>query len=363
MKRNLAFAAVLFLGFSSTSVAQELVMNCTQILRSARSSYDQGRLHEIPAILQNCLATGFSETEKIEALKILVQTYIYLEEPAEADKAMLTLLQTDHFFIPNKAVDPIEFQNLWLKFRYNPVWRVGVKFGALSNLVSVTQHNYVWANSVGDGKYSSKVGIQFGAMFEKDLAKKIVFAPEVIYSSYAFDYTNDDPLNVQDPDAADGLELTNSISQSRINLNLLFQYKPIVKDDPAENLVAKFIPFVSLGPSINYLASSASTLTANVTELVTGGEINSKQYYVPITFSAIAAVGIKYRIGGLYITADVRYQHGLVNIVNEDNRYNSYGSEMGYGEYGYIDNYFRLSQTSINFGIMMPKFTPRKLIK
>lgn len=338
-------------------------MNCTQTLRSARSSYDQGRLHEIPTILEKCLTSGFSETERVEALKILVQTYIYLEEPAEADKAMLTLMETDHFFVPNKSVDPIEFQNLWLKFRYNPVWRIGLKFGALSNLVSVIQHNYVWANSVGDGEYSSKVGIQFGAVFEKDLTKKFVLAPEIMFSSYEFDYKNGDPLKVENSENANGLELTNAISQSRISLNAMIQYKPTVKEDPAENLVAKFIPYVSVGPSVNYLLSSGSTLSANVTELVTGGEIESKQYYVPVTFSVIAAVGVKYRVGGLYVTADVRYQHGLVNVVNKDNLFLSYGTELGYSEYGYVDNYFKLSQTSINIGIMMPKFTPKKLIK
>jgi hypothetical protein len=363
MKQNLSLVLI-FSAFSSIAVAQELVLNCTQTLRSARSTYDQGRLHEIPQILEGCLRSGFSETEKIEALKILIQTYIYLEEPDEADRAMLALLEADHFFIPNKAVDPIEFQNLWLKFRYNPVWRIGLKFGALSNQITAIKNYYVWGNSVGDGKYSSQVGVQFGVVFERDLAKKIVFAPELLYSSYQFNYANNDPLYFDNNESApEGLELTNEISQSRANLNLMFQYKPIVKKDPAENLVAKVIPYVAIGPSINYLLSSSSTLTANVTELVTGSAVKSKTYYVPFTFSLIAAVGVKYRIGGLYVTADVRYQYGLNNIVDPKHRYDSYGNVDGYGDYGYVENDFRLSQASINFGIMMPKFTPKKLIK
>lgn len=361
MKRNLALLGFL-VTLTSAAVAQELVLNCTQTLRSARSTYDQGRLHEIPQILEGCLRSGFSETEKIEALKILVQTYIYLEEPEEADKAMLELLETEHFFVPNKAVDPIEFQNLWLKFRYDPVWRIGIKFGALTNQITPTKNYYVWANSAGDGKYSSQVGIQFGVVFEKDLTKKIVLAPEIMYSSYTFAYSNGDPLLVESGDD-DQLEVTNEISQSRASLNLMVQYKPVVKKDPAENLVAKVIPYISFGPSINYLLTSSSLLTTNVTELVTGSPVDSKPYFVPLSFSVIAAAGVKYRIGGLYVTADVRYQYGLNNIVDAKHRYDSYGNIAGYGDYGYVENDYRLSQASINFGIMIPKFTPKKLVR
>lgn len=363
MKHNLTLP-VFFLLFSfSVGFSQDLDLNCTQTLRTARNTYDQGRLHEIPQILQKCLASGFSETEKIEALKILVQTYIYLEEPGEADKAMLTLLETDHFFIPNKTVDPIEFQSLWAKFRYNPVWRVGLKFGPLTNQITVVKNYSVWGNSVGRGKYSSQVGIQFGGVFEKDLGKKIVAAPEVMFSSYTFNYANDSPLKVQNPDAAEGLEWTNTTQQSRLNLNLMFQYKPFVKEDPAENLVAKFIPYVALGPSINYLMSSSSNPTANVTELVTGSPQDTKVYYMPINYSIIASVGAKYRIGGLYVTADIRYQYGLRNIVDPAHRYDSYGNTVGYSDSGAIENDFRLSQASFVLGIMFPKFSPKKLIK
>ncbi len=364
MKHNLTLPLTFFFFVAvSVSFAQDLNINCTQTLRTARNTYDQGRLHEIPEILKKCLATGFSETERIEALKILVQTYIYLEEPGEADKAMLSLLESDHFFIPNKTVDPIEFQNLWSKFRYNPVWRAGVKVGLTTGSIAPTKNYYVWESSMGKGKYTSSVGFQATGVFEKDLGRKFVAAPEISFSSYKFDYTNNYPLAVEDAENGKGLVLTNSVQQSRLNLNLLFQYKPIVNDDPAQNLIAKFIPYISIGPSINNLMSSTSTLTANVTELQTGESVDSKDYYSKLNYSLIVAVGAKLRIGGLYLTGDIRYQYGLNNLADAKHRYYSYGDAIGYSDYGYVENDYRLSQISFNLGILYPRFSPKKLIK
>ena len=370
MKHNLTLPLTFFFFVAvSMSFAQELAINCTQTLRSARNTYDQGRLHEIPEILKKCLATGFSETERIEALKILVQTYIYLEEPGEADKAMLSLLETDHFFIPNEKVDPIEFVSLYKKFRVKPIWRAGVKFGAMTNGISVINNHYVWVGSEGQGKYSSKVGIQFGAGFEMDISNlkvndiegRWVLNPEIFYSSYSFAYTNGSPLKLNNEELRKTIkpELVNEFKQSRASLNVLVQYKI----GQLGNITDTFIPYVALGPSLNYLTGASSTISTNVTQLVTGPTVTTTENYQPLTFSAIAAVGAKLRLGGLYINADLRLQFGLVNVVNENNRFIWQGDTAELSNYGYVDNDFRISQASINVGILLPKFSPKKLIK
>jgi hypothetical protein len=360
MKRLLTPAVVLTLLISSPVFAQDLDVNCTQTLRSARNTYDQGRLHEIPQILQKCLANGFTETEKIEALKILVQTYIYLEEPGEADKAMLTLLQTDHFFIPNDQADPIEFVSLYKKFRTKPVWRAGLKFGALTSGVSVIKNHYVWEGSAGNGKYSSQVGIQFGGMFEKDLTDRLVLAPEVMYQTAKFTYSNDTPLKRDNEGKTITQQILDIKKQTRVNVNILVQYKLGKLGDITDN----FIPFVGVGPSINILTDAQSTLTTNVTQLVTGPTLKDLEgNYKRMTLSAVGLAGAKLRLGGLYITADLRLQFGIGNVVNTKNRFHWEGDTADMAQYGIVDNDFKLSSASFNVGIMIPKFSPKKLIK
>ena len=58
---------------------------CAQTLRLAQSIYEQGRLHELPQLLEHCLSDGgFNEEEQVSAYKLLTLTYIYLEEPVQA---------------------------------------------------------------------------------------------------------------------------------------------------------------------------------------------------------------------------------------------------------------------------------------
>jgi hypothetical protein len=368
MIRKLSYSCAIGLVFLSARInAQEAEpqLNCTQTLRTARGIYDQGRLHELPTWLNGCLTKtedngGFSETERIEAYKILTLSYIYLEEPAEADKAMVSLLHTDPFFQIDEVVDPVEFKNLYRKFRTNPVYRIGVKFGANTNHINVISNYYLWAASKGKGEYSSSIGTQFGLVFEKDLTDRIVINPEVFYSSYSFNYTNNYALSTEssDPEEKTG-SLEHLISQTRLQANILVQYK--LKEP--ENIADKFIPFIAVGPTIGYLATSEFSGSTNVDEEVTGSPFDTKDNYKPLAFALTAMAGAKLKVGGFYITGDVRFQYGFLNIANKDKRLRWEGDAEQLLDYGYIDNDYSLSQSMFNLGIIFPRFNPKKLIR
>lgn len=366
MIRKLSYSCVIgliFLSIRLSAQETEPQLNCTQTLRTARGIYDQGRLHELPTWLNGCLTKsadngGFSETERIEAYKILTLSYIYLEEPAEADKSMVSLLHTDPFFQLDEEVDPVEFKNLYRKFRTNPVYRVGFKIGGNTNHINVITNHYMWAASQGKGEYDSKIGLQFGLLFEKDLTDRIIINPEVFYTSYSFNYSNDSPLSV-DATEEDAGDLDHTISQTRVQANILVQYKlkkPV-------NIADKFIPYVAVGPTIGYLATSQFAGNTNVDEEITGTPFNTKENYKPLTFALTAVAGAKFKVGGFYITGDVRFQYGFLNVVNEDKRLRWEGDAEKLWDYGYVDNDYSHSQSMFNLGIIFPRFNPKKLIR
>lgn len=370
--RKIPFCALLFLILGPTLVhGQDIQLNCPQSLRTARSTYDAGRLHEVPQWLTGCLtkaedAEGFTEAERVEAYHMLTRTYIYLEEPDKADVEMINLLNTDHFYTIDPNTDPIEFKNLWRKFRTDPVYRVGLRFGVNTNHINVLKNYFIFGSSEGQGTYSSIPGFQFGAIFEKDirfkredhkLHMKLVLAPELLYTSMKFEYNNSSLLS--EPNTGIALQ---TISQNRLQANILVHYKLENKEADGRRryqLADKFIPYVGLGPSVAYLMASKFDGNTNVDELVTGPTEDNKDNYKPITLSAIALVGAKLRLGEFYITADIRYQYGIGNVVNGKNRYKN----QNVLDYGYVDNDFSLSQTMINIGLVLPHFHPKKLIK
>lgn len=365
MFKRIVYSGVIGLTlFCSTVYAQETQpqLNCTQTLRTARSIYDQGRLHELPTWLNGCLIKsedngGFTTTERIEAYRILTLSYIYLEEPDEADRSMVNLLHTDPFFQLDEEVDPVEFKNLYKKFRTNPVYRIGIKIGGNTNHVNVISNHYMWTASKGQGKYNAKVGLQVGLAFEKDITDRLIANPEVLYTSYSFNYVN--PHMLSTDNTTQGGDAEHTISQSRLQANLLVQYK--LKE--TQSIADKFIPFIAVGPTVAVLTSSQFAGNTNVDQEITGTPLDTKANYRPVTFALTAMAGAKLRVGGFYITGDVRFQYGFLNIVNEDKRLRWEGDSAQLWDYGYVDNDYSLSQSMFNLGIIFPRFNPKKLIR
>src|SRR5688572_11347741 len=189
MKRFLLL--ILISGVLSCSVLAQ--STCTQTLRTARSTYDQGRLHELPVLLDGCIKSGFTQQERVEAYKLLTLAYIYLEEPKKADEAMLNLLRTDHYFEINEATDPAEFVALYKTFRTNPIYRLGGKIG-----VNASQPNVVEAVEANEGtsEYKYRISVQFHIAADIPLTNTLTFCPELGLMQRSFKYEN--VLNQQD---------------------------------------------------------------------------------------------------------------------------------------------------------------------
>src|SRR5690349_11418561 len=132
--------ALIFVFFLIACKAFSQTDQCVQTLRLARATYEQGRLHEIETQLLPCLKGGFNKDQKqleVEGYKLLCLSYIYLEEPEKANDAMLKILQTDHDFQINPAVDPAEFVGLHSTFRSKSMFSIGFIVGPNATLPAV----------------------------------------------------------------------------------------------------------------------------------------------------------------------------------------------------------------------------------
>jgi hypothetical protein len=182
-RRLLTVIAFVFLTFACAESARAQ-SSCAQTLRTARVTYDQGRIHELPDLLAGCLVSGFTKQEKVEAYKLLTLSYIYLEEPAKADEALLALLRTDPYFEINPEADAAEFIALYRTFRTWPIYRVGAKVG-----VNATSPNVSGRIEVPEGatsKYSPAINFQAGAAFEIPINQKLALNPELHFQLKAF---------------------------------------------------------------------------------------------------------------------------------------------------------------------------------
>jgi hypothetical protein len=328
----------------SASIAQ--TTSCTQTLRLARSTYDQGRLHEIPSLLENCLKNGLTTQEKVEAYKILCLTYLYLEEPEKADEAMLKLLRTDPYFEVNKQVDPAEFIALYSTFRTQPIYRLGINIG-----VNATQPNVASSikTNAGENKYEYGVAFQVGVNGEIPMWKKFTLNPSLIFQQKNFSFTS----TIDRGTDATGTTLTNQTTgkevQTWISLPVMMQYNV---------MPGRYNPYVSLGVSADYLVKAditAQTVQDNA------GSVQERTYKMErekINISVLLGAGAKFRIFGGYFITELRYHYGVTKVNSDQTYYQNtataFNNNLG-------DPLFKLSSLSITAGYVQNIFNPKKL--
>jgi len=72
------------IGINSGVVAQ----NCTETLQQANNMFANGETTSIPELLDECISSGFTEEEKKQAYKLLVQVYMIENNIENAEKAI-----------------------------------------------------------------------------------------------------------------------------------------------------------------------------------------------------------------------------------------------------------------------------------
>jgi hypothetical protein len=344
MRKSVGFFAFLLIALTG-SISAYSQTACAVTLRTARATYDEGRLHELPGLLAPCLKSGFTKQEAVEAYKLLVLSYIYLEEPAKADEAMLELLRTDPYFEINESADAAEFIALYRTFRTWPVYRVGAKAG-----VNATQPHiisYVDAVEGAQVSYSAVISFMSGLVFEIPVAPRLTLNPEAYFQLRTFHYESELNLGGDLTNSSEGKEVQTSVS-----VPVSLQYA-IGK--------SKLNPYVSAGLSVDYLLKSAITMNrvrvnANSIQERTFDVTSSRER---IQVNALASAGIKARLGSGFVVTELRLTYGLMGI-------NDPSSAFTIDDYllfdnGYSDNSMRLNSLSLTVGYVYNVFHPKKL--
>jgi hypothetical protein len=327
--------------------------SCAQTLRLATSTYEQGRLHELEGILANCLKNGFNKEEKVAALKLLTQAYIYLEEPKKADETMLRLLETDHYFTINPDVDPAEFVALYKTFRTKEIYRIGARLGVNATQPNVV--NSISAVELADGsKYSRGISILFGGIIDVPIQDrfndKVTASAELLYLQKKFQVNEITDRTTNTEGKVLTNETTGTETQNWISIPTNIQYELFNK---------KFHPYIGVGASFDYLLNanlSATRLRTDVTS-IQETSFDFKPQRKKLNISAILSAGIKAKVGGGFFIAEVRYLYGITNVNSSST---AYANEQALWEQGYADPVFKLTSLSVSGSYVLNIFNPKK---
>lgn len=353
MKKLYILALIIFL--AAKSFAQ--TSSCAQTIRLAQSIYDQGRLHELEDLINRQLGKGdCSKSEQVSLLKLLTLSYIYLEEPKLADEKMLQLLETDHYFVINEAVDPAEFVALYNTFRTTPIFRFGLNAGTVASKPYVLEFNPI---SEGNGEYSHRFGFDVGVISEIPITNFISFNPALHLSikSFSNSFTGINPNSTVSFSTSIGKE-----SQYWISLPLQIQYHVYGSEESKakpKHFVTKLNPYVTAGVSFDYMANSSLQVEQKRSkeQSIELRTISMSPQRELLNVSMLVGAGGKVRAAGGYIVGEIKFSYGL-NQINSSSSLLS--NQQLLFDYGYADGIFKINSVFISTGYVHNFFNPKK---
>lgn len=351
---------LLILAFNIDCLSQQ----CEQTLEDAEQFYEKGLLDDIPGSLKRCIKNGFNKNQKERSYKLLILTYLFLDDMENAESYLLKLLKSNPQFNVT-AIDPPEFIYLYNGFRTNSVFSIVVKGGINTSFINTLQINGVDNSLVSYQAYRRGIGFQLGAEVNYRIFNNLEITGEINITNQSFDQI--DSLRTTlftDTERPAGYNFTAidaSENQFWVELPVALKYGIRIK---------KFYPFVYGGASFKYLLNANLNISrANLDPAdietpqrrVEGPPINLIKSGIrdKYHYNLLAGVGVRYQFGIDYLVLNIRYNIGLSNFRNKDALLNA-NNELLY-RYGYIDNDFKMNSTAISIGYVKPFYKPKKL--
>ncbi len=359
-KRQFFASIILLLAICFNAVGQE----CEQTLEDAEQNYEKGLLREIPPMLERCLKFGFNKREKERSYKLLILTYLFMDNIEQAEYYLLKLLRSNPQFSVT-AIDPPELLHLYNGFRTKSVFSLEIK-GGLNN----TFINTLRVNGVGNGPnayqaYKNSIGFQLGAGINFRVFKNFELNGGINLVNQRFEQVDSIKTtlftNAERPGGYNFTVIEAGESQTWIEFPIAVKYGLKFK---------KIYPFVYVGASLKYLLGAQLNISRiNVDpsdvetpqRMVDGPPVNLVNAGIrnKLQYGLLGGAGIKYQIGIDYLVFNIRYNIGLTDLRNKKTPINA-DNDLLY-RYGYIDNDFKLNMAAISIGYVKPFYKPKKL--
>lgn len=313
--------------------------DCSQLLRQAQRSYDDGYLEEALSLIQGCLEQqAFSEEEAGQAYRLITIINLLEKKIPEAENAFLKLLKVNPEFRVDTSLqaDPAELVQLYEDFRTDPRFYVGIEVGLNSASVRELRYFDISPDPAYTKEYSPRISFQGGLrlgipLFNRNV--RLYTGLNFVEASYDFRNTFDafgepeDAFLFEENSLTDSFRLelfeTQRVLQVPLMLHVDFDFR-----SPYNFVKKKVVPFLYAGVSYHRFLQAAFPEVSIESGL---GRFKSTSNYSfgnrtvngarrKNNFSLIAGAGLKVKSGRNYFTFDLRYSRWIQNVVEPDDR-------------------------------------------
>lgn len=335
---------ILLLAFITPLVsAQE---DCSVLLRRAQKYYDDGIIEEVPALLKDCINDGFTKEEKIDAYKLLILCSIYEDNIEQAEKQMLTFLKANPQYEINTSVDAAEFIHFFNSYKTTEIISLG--FTAGTNFTNPVYREKFGTEDVENAvtTYSNvSAGFIMGPTFSRPVANDFEINLSVLFGQKKFSYKTEvlNFCNVNTEETQNYLEFPLSVSYYKYG-----------------NKTIK--PFATAGINISHLLNSSTSSKREYTDGnyddIQVTDFNNLSFRNNLIFSAMLGTGIELKFNKGSLLTLMRYNFGLNNIVNEDERYTDLDQVF---KFYLIDDKVLLNNLYFSISYMYPLYNHKKI--
>ena len=142
-------------------VATLHAQDCAQQLEEATRAYYQGDLREVKTIIGDCINDGLIGETRAQALQLLINAHLLLNDNSTADTYMFEFLKLKPNYKPGTA-DLAEFTSLLQTFQTRPRYSFGLIGGVLFSDYQITRHQSLSARTIEPNDYNEKNGVFSG---------------------------------------------------------------------------------------------------------------------------------------------------------------------------------------------------------
>ena len=325
---TLSLAVILFLAGHFELKAQ--TDSCSIKLKNANIGFDQGDYDGTVKLLRSAIAEcQLDKVEKIQANKLLVMSYLKIDNLEEADKVAASIMKIDPYYKPDKFKDDPAYCALFEKYQPTPVFRAGIHAGANFSQIDVV-NSYSIVHDDEDAsdfsEYNSKTGFQIGAQAEYRAFKNLWIELGACFRQSQYEHILD------------------SVENTTINYSEKLSYLDVPLSVKYYLLDKTFCPYIEAGATFSFLTDALSTTKRDDLQDL----VNRTDYRNTFMMGYFGGVGIAYKMKGFQLFADFRYVYYPENVNKEGTRY---ADDVNVFKYYYIDDDFRMDNVMINFGV------------
>ena len=349
---------VVILLFGCTAVSAQRD-SCQDNLSQANQLYEIGKLSQVIAVLGSCpYDRDQSRSFRRTALNLSTEAYIFMDSTSLAQHTLLKLLQVDPFYKINAEIPEmrylrqqvVSFPCAEISGSFGPILFTSAQFSSSTTVPGASMISREQILKSADGDYdidwAFQGGIDIGMALYRHSNFDLHFG--VTVSRYSFRYL----MQLENVESQNGEFDNASLFVAEKHLWLRAPVYLSLNLVPRDEMVNRhLIPYLKLGGSFDYLLSNTAKLStlkltyqSDPTSIVSPVEYIG-DYRKSNTFSVIGGAGLKLHLHRLFFLMDAQYTYTLPNLRNTNS------DQLIIQKFAYVDNDFKLSNLSLNFGL------------